>query len=403
MAFRLLSARRLLYSDVPWKAFAHCVLKQAGKLGYGDELFLLDTKHVDMTSVPLFYRSMLEAWQAFSFRRDTSAYSLQMFLNEPIFLNPFFNGVCSDRSFMQKFIDVGVTRVKHLRNPLVHRWKPAADIAVATSVRSIRVIGRIFSVILRTFKQTGLKWDPDIEDALHLSQCPFPNLLILFQSFMPFNRMEKSSVYNLCVLTLFPDKPAEPQAHWRALLQANRSTTIKWQVMYKEPIVKRSGDLQWRLAHNILPRNILSHHICPENSELCPFCDTPETIFHIFIECSRLASLFGIMSRVIRGLGLSFTHCVFIFGFNVLYQCKNECLLANFLCSEAKLAIYLSRKRKLQNTDALADDVLTIFKALVTSRVLFEFATQDPALFKNRWCVKQSLCSMVGGAPRINL
>ena len=111
-------------------------------------------------------------------------------------------------------MDVNVSTVKHLRNPFVHRWKSAADVAVATGVRSVRVTGRIFSVILRFFKQTGLKWDPDIEAALPLSQCPFPNLLISFQGFISFNRMEKFSVYGLCVITFFPSKLAEPQARW---------------------------------------------------------------------------------------------------------------------------------------------------------------------------------------------
>ncbi len=403
MAFRLLALRRLLYSDVPWKAFAHCLLRQAGRLGFGDEIFLLDAARVDITSIPLFYRSMLEAWRTVAFCHDTSAYTLQMFLNEPIFFNPFFKGVCSDRSFVQKFIDVNVTRVRHLRDPFTYRWKPAANVAVATGVRSIRVIGRIFSVISRVFKLTGLKWDPEIEAALPLSQCLFPRLLISFRGFISFNSMDKSSVYSLSVNTLIPDRPAEPRAHWKALLQAGHSATIKWHVMYKEPIVKRSGDLQWRLAHYILPCNVLSHRICSENSESCPFCNAPETIFHAFIECSRLSSLFNILLRVTQGLGLIFTHCVFIYGFSISHLSKSECFLGNFLCSEAKLAIYLSRKRKLQNIDTLAVDVLKIFKAAVTSRVLFEFETHDSAVFEKRWCAKQSLCSLVNGVLVLNL
>ena len=206
---------------------------------------------------------------------------------------------------MQKRMDVNVTRVKHLRNPFAHRWKSAADIATATSVRSVKVIGRIFSVILRIFKETALKWDPDIEAALPRSQCPFPNILISFQDFISFNLMEKSSVYGLYVITLFPSKPAEPQARWRALLQADRSETIKWHVMYNEPIVKRSGDLQWRVAHNISPCNVSSHR-------MCPVCDTPETGFHSFVECSRLTPFLKILSRIIQGLGLFFMHCLYI-------------------------------------------------------------------------------------------
>ena len=402
MAFRLLSLRRLLYTDVSWKAFAHCLLRQAGKLGFDQELFLMDTKKIDITSVPLFYRSMLEAWQAATVRRDDSSYSLKMFLNEPIFLNPLFKGVCGDRNFMQHFIDAGYTKVKHFRTPFPYKWKPAAEVAVSTGIRSIRVIGRIFSAILRFFKQSKLKWTPQLDSAPSL-QHPFPSLLLHFQGFIPFNSIEKRTVYFLCIKALVLERPAEPQAHWKRMLRVTPSTAIQWPVMYKTPIAKRSGDLQWRLAHYILPSNVLSHRICSSNTELCPFCGVTENIFHIFIECPRLAPLFMILSHVLRGLGLVFTHCVFIFGFSISYRCKNECLLANYLSSEAKLAIYLSRKHRMQNTDNTDDDVVHLFKAFVTSRLHLEFQLSDFTVFSQKWCVKESLCELVDGVLTVNL
>ena len=90
VAFRLLSIQKLLYSNTSWKASANALLKQAGKLGYGQELFLLNLERVDVTSVPIFYRSMLEAWQAVAVRRDARVCSIPLFLKQPIFLNPIF-------------------------------------------------------------------------------------------------------------------------------------------------------------------------------------------------------------------------------------------------------------------------------------------------------------------------
>ena len=171
---------------------------------------------------------------------------------------------------------------KRSQNSFSFSWKPAADVAVATEVRSIRVIGRIFSVILRFFKQTKLKWIPQVEANFSLSQHPFPELLLHFQGLTSFKLMGKSSVYALCVKTLVPDRPAEPQAHWRRMLQITHSTSINWHVLYKAPTAKRSGDLQWRLAHYILLSNVLSHRICPDNTELCPFCGATETFSHFY-------------------------------------------------------------------------------------------------------------------------
>ena len=111
--------------------------------------------------------------------------------------------------------------------------------------------------------------------------------------------MEKRTVYFLCVKALVPERPAEPQAHWKRMLRVTPSTAIQWLVMYKTTIAKRSGDLQWRLAHSILPSNVLSHRICSRHTELCPFCGVTENIFHIFIERPRLAPLFMILSHVL--------------------------------------------------------------------------------------------------------
>ena len=324
------------------------------------------------------------------------------FLNEPIFLNPLFKGVCGDRNFMQNFIDAGYTKVKHFRTPFPYKWKPAAEVAVSTGIRSIRVIGRIFSAILRFFKQSKLKWTPQLDSAPSL-QHTFPSLLLHFQGFIPFNSIEKRTVYFLCIKALVLERPAEPQAHWKRMLRVTPSTAIQWPVMYKTPIAKRSGDLQWRLAHYILPSNVLSHRICSSNTELCPFCGVTENIFHIFIECPRLAPLFMILSHVLRGLGLVFTHCGFIFGFSISYRCKNECLLANYLSSEAKLAIYLSRKHRMQNTDNTDDDVVHLYKAFVTSRLHLEFQLSDFTVFSQKWFVKESLCELVDGVLTVNL
>lgn len=57
-------------------------------------------------------------------------------------------------------------------------------------------------------------------------------------------------------------------------------------------LLKRSGDLQWKLLHCALPTN---SHVCKFNLNLLPSCiffSLPESVFHVFTECSRLVPLF---------------------------------------------------------------------------------------------------------------
>ena len=125
IAFRVLSLRKLRYTDTSWKAFANVLLKQAKKtkLSYGQELFLLNLERVDVTSVPksmLEYKSMLGAWQVVTVRHDASVCSLPLVLKERIFLNSIFEEVCSDHSFMQCIIDAGLMKVEHFRDDSSH-------------------------------------------------------------------------------------------------------------------------------------------------------------------------------------------------------------------------------------------------------------------------------------------
>ena len=99
---------------------------------------------------------------------------------------------------MQNFIDPGYTKVKHFRNPFPYKWKPAAEVAVATGIRSIRDIGRIFSVILRFFKQSGLKWTPHLR-----SNTPFQHFYFTFKVLSLLTQW-KNVLYIFCVLKPSP-------------------------------------------------------------------------------------------------------------------------------------------------------------------------------------------------------
>ena len=81
MTFHLLFVKNLLYSPMPWENLTLCLLKQAGRLGYGRELFLLDLPNIDVSLFPLYLQSVINAWQALSLCRETSFFTTSMFLN----------------------------------------------------------------------------------------------------------------------------------------------------------------------------------------------------------------------------------------------------------------------------------------------------------------------------------
>lgn len=82
-----------------------------------------------------------------------------------------------------------------------------------------------------------------------------------------------------------------------------------WRSLYKRPIEKRVGDLQWRVVHGILATNRLLALLNISDDEGCPFCGVSETVLF-----PRVDQILGLMeSWSIQFIG-SFNQELFIYG-----------------------------------------------------------------------------------------
>lgn len=55
-----------------------------------------------------------------------------------------------------------------------------------------------------------------------------------------------------------------------------------WKILYKPPIKKRAGDLQWRILHGAITTNAYLTVVNGSVLNKCPFCNLAENIFHVF-------------------------------------------------------------------------------------------------------------------------
>ncbi len=85
---------------------------------------------------------------------------------------------------------------------------------------------------------------------------------------------------------------------WRSFLKVDDDVKPEWRVLYKPPLVKRVGDIQWRVLHGAIAVNAFVSVLNPEVSSECPFCFKRDTVFHAFMECSRLNHLFTVLSNL---------------------------------------------------------------------------------------------------------
>ncbi len=56
---------------------------------------------------------------------------------------------------------------------------------------------------------------------------------------------------------------------WRKMLNLNESEKPEWRVLYKSPLSKRIGDLQWRLFHGAIAVNAFVSVINPDVDQNC--------------------------------------------------------------------------------------------------------------------------------------
>ena len=184
---------------------------------------------------------------------------------------------------------------------------------------------------------------------------------------------------------------------WRSHLLLGEEIKPEWRSVYKPPLTKKVADLQWRVLHGIVAVNAF---ICVMNQDItdkCPFCPCRETVFHCFLECKRLEPLFMLLERLFGHVGEIFSKQVFILGFKYKLKTKQKSQIMNFILGQAKMAIYISRKKKIENSVEIEADLL--FRRMVKARIKIDFnfykAMKDFDQFQMIWTYGDILCSVI--------
>lgn len=184
---------------------------------------------------------------------------------------------------------------------------------------------------------------------------------------------------------------------WRAVFKLDEGIKPEWRSLYKPPLTKRTGDLQWKIIHGAVAVNAFVSVLNPEVDS--GFCSTRETIFHVFMNCCRLQPLFEVVSDVFTRCNETFSLETFILGYKYVRKKSVVCQLLNFVLGQAKLAIYLSRKKKIEQN--LNQNMVALFSNLVKSRVMVDFlyykSIDDFVTFECIWCYGEALCSVFEG------
>lgn len=112
---------------------------------------------------------------------------------------------------------------------------------------------------------------------------------------------------------------------WRSVFSLENDVKPEWRSLYKPPLSKRVGDIQWRVFHGAIAVNSFISMMNPEVDPGCPFCLQRETIFHAFMHCFRLQPLFVKLKELFGRFNEHFSIETFILGF----KCFQKSLFVN--------------------------------------------------------------------------
>ena len=414
-AFRMQFIKRLLSgpSDVAWRAVSCSILKTCGGLGLDKSLFLMTPHLMDTSGLPPFYRSLFKIWDLFIVQRNGPVTSLHWLLQEPLVFGARLDITAYGFHALTRILlnskTVTLRNVFDLAGPNFVDIKKVAD---HLGVRSVRATAQFLDkwravLTVDDFKMLG---EYCVEAAIPNEQDRFPDLILspkLDGSIGPFLEPEMTLVlssvsgkqlYQACV-KVFNKRVLNGKVDtpWRTVLRLGQDIRPEWRSLYKPPLDKRVGDLQWRILHGAIAVNAFISVLNQEVDQECPFCPQRETIFHAFVQCIRLKPLFVVLEHLFNCFNKVFTMETFIFGFRYVQRRQNECKLLNFILGQAKMAIYLSRKNKVNNQSG--DDALILFSALIKYRILIDFRfyklMQDLESFESIWCIHRALCTVV--------
>ncbi len=128
-------------------------------------------------------------------------------------------------------------------------------------------------------------------------------------------------LYTMCVLILIKkmlDKRIDTP--WCSVFKLSDDVKPEWRVLYKPPLSKRTGDLQWRILHRAIEVNSFISVLDSKNDSSYSFCLQKYTIFHAFMYCFRLKPLFVLVQELCDKFNESFNPETCIFGFSYLFK-----------------------------------------------------------------------------------
>ncbi|KAK3530199.1 hypothetical protein QTP86_018057, partial [Hemibagrus guttatus] len=249
-AFRLQFIQRLLTGprDLVWRAAASGLLHTVKGLGLDRALFLMDTKMLDISGLPMFYRGLFKIWNVFK-KQNKGCRSVHWLLEEPLVYGGRLDisGVTVP-ALSRTLVSSGIVTLRELVNVAGSDLSRAEDLAARMGLRSRRVVNQLLHrwrsaltseerVQLMDYQhtETGPAEDesfPRLNIAPDLDGCAGPLLECRSEGEMDFGSVSGKLLYRACVKVLNKKKlSGRVDTPWRNVLGFNDDVKPEWRAL----------------------------------------------------------------------------------------------------------------------------------------------------------------------------
>ncbi|KAK3517732.1 hypothetical protein QTP70_016978 [Hemibagrus guttatus] len=259
-AFRLQFIQRLLTGprDLVWRAAASGLLRTVKGLGLDRALFLMDTKMLDISGLPMFYRGLFKIWNVFK-KQNKGCRTVHWLLEEPLVYGGRLDisGVTVP-ALSRTLVSSGIVTLRELVNVAGSDLSRAEDLAARMGLRSRRVVNQLLHrwrsaltseerVQLMDYQhtETGPAEDesfPRLNIAPDLDGCAGPLLECRSEGEMDFGSVSGKLLYRACVKVLNKKKlSGRVDTPWRSVLGFNDDVKPEWRALLWECGVSDEG------------------------------------------------------------------------------------------------------------------------------------------------------------------
>ena len=387
-AFRLNTLKRLLSGEeAHWKSFTAYFFRvsnmKLGKLTLALEYSLQRINR----DVPAFLKELLSAWFKHSPCRVRThvPVSRRDILKEPLFLNKQIT-VDEVPRFYADWIAAGLTRVKDICYEAVPGFLPILAMHEILTEQRDPTLSRTRREYRLLVEAAPRQW---IQQVCSESARP-PSLQPRFNIQASSPNQDSLDILSCKTRHFYGQissmhKPVIPAvATWKRTLQPEPAVNSKqWGILYSPLVSNKQGDINWRIAHRVLPTALSLHRMTVYDSPFCHRCG----LFVAFIDKLKQNNLPLITDVKLLGKIHKPSD-----PFN-----KRSMDLVNWTLTVARYAIFQSAVYHRKDNQTMPPEA--IFTASIKSHLRFQFRLfllrRSQNNFQDLWCIREAFAKVL--------